>query len=67
MKPLHLFDTGSVEKVLLSYQALACDIWRVNHEPGESPTEIELHELTEALLARRVFELENSQSSIENN
>jgi len=67
MKPLYLFDTGSVQKVLLSYRALACDLWQVNHETRESPPENELHELTEALLARRVFELENSQSSIENN
>jgi hypothetical protein len=52
------FQRERVETILLSYQAQACDLWRVNHAEGASPTERELHELTEALLARRIFELE---------
>ena len=62
MKPLDDFETESVEDILLLYQAQACDVWRAHHAEGASPTERELHELTEALLARRIFELQNSRA-----
>jgi hypothetical protein len=62
MKPSDDFETGSVEDILLLYQAQACDSWRDKHAEGASPTERELHELTEALLARRIFELQNSRA-----
>jgi hypothetical protein len=58
MKPSDDFETGRVEDILLMYQAQACDWWRDNHAEWASPTERELHELTEALLARRIFELQ---------
>jgi len=62
MKPSDDFETGRVEDILLMYQAQACDWWRDNHAEWASPTERELHELTEALLARRIFELQNSRA-----
>ena len=62
MNPKNDFEKGSVENILLLYQAQACDLWRINHAEGATPSECELHELTEALLARRVFELENSRA-----
>ena len=61
MKPSDDFEAGSVEDILLSYQLQACDLWRVNHAEGATPTERELHELTEALLAGRIFELQSSR------
>ena len=62
MKTPDDFATGSVEDIVMSFQAVACDLWRVNHPEGADPTERELHELTEALLARRIFELQNSRA-----
>jgi hypothetical protein len=57
------FETGSVENILLAYQAQACELWRVYNPEADTPTERELHELTEALLARRIFELQNSRAA----
>ena len=62
MKSSDDFEKRSVERILLLYQAQACDVWRAHHAEGASPTERELHELTEALLARRIFELQNSRA-----
>jgi hypothetical protein len=62
MKSSADFEKRSVERILLLYQAQACDVWRAHHAQGASPTERELHELTEALLARRIFELQNSRA-----
>jgi len=64
MKTPDGFETGSVEDILLSFQAVACDLWRVNHAEGADPTERELHELTEVLLARHIFELQNSAGKL---
>ena len=61
MKPPDDFETGSVENILLSYQAQARELWRVYNPEAANPTERELHELT-AFLARRIFELQNSSA-----
>jgi hypothetical protein len=62
MKSSDDFEKGSVERILLLYQAQACDVWRVHHAKGATPTVWELHELTETLLARRILELQNSRA-----
>lgn len=64
MKTPDDFETGSVEDIVLSFQAVACDLWRVNHAQGADPTERQLHELTEALLARYILELQNSAGKL---
>jgi len=62
MKRSDDFEKQSVESILLLYQARACDLWQFNHADGANPPERELHELAEALLAKRIFELQNGRA-----